>query len=497
MISNELKFLLVHSSIYGLGTVLSRLVAFLLLPLYTRYLTPTDYGVLETIDVSTFLIGIVITVDIGRALSRFYYESDDLKLRNRVVSTTYLNYTIMVLLFAPALYFAADPLSHLLFKSSDYALFLKVGLGSMLLGGYADIGMMYLRLLKQPFLFISITTLRLISLILLNVLFIVSYKMGILGILYSSLIVRAVISLSMTAAILWRTGLSFSASVSRDLFKYGLPIIPSNLANTAVKQSDKYFVLYLLSAADMGVYSVALKFGNTLHQMLTIPFNMAWVPRRFEIMNRPEAGQVYARVFTYSSLLLIYLGLALSVLIPEILRVMVTPEFRKAGQIVPLVVLSMIIFNCHYHFDFGILQSRKTQYLAYINFAAAILNLITNLLFIRAYGVLGAVCSSVTVLSVQAFLLYFVSNRLFPIPYEFSRIAVYLLVALATYFLSTIPIPYGYYLALPLKFFLLALYPFALTLFGAITSEEIQKMRQVYHLRVKPVLLKPFRSPTL
>ena len=79
MITNEIRFLLTHSSIYGLGTVVSRLVAFILLPLYTRYLTPTDYGVLETIDISSGIIGIVVTVGIARSLSRFYYEFDDEK----------------------------------------------------------------------------------------------------------------------------------------------------------------------------------------------------------------------------------------------------------------------------------------------------------------------------------------------------------------------------------------------------------------------------------
>ena len=83
MISGEVKFLLTHSSIYGLGNVVSQLVAFVLLPLYTRYLTPKDYGVLEAVDISTGIIGIVVTMGIARALSRFYYEKEEGKARKR------------------------------------------------------------------------------------------------------------------------------------------------------------------------------------------------------------------------------------------------------------------------------------------------------------------------------------------------------------------------------------------------------------------------------
>ena len=90
MISKEIKFLLTHSSIYGLGTVTSRLVAFLLLPLYTRYLTPKDYGILELIDITTGTIALVVSLGIIRSMSRFYYDEKDLNNRNIVVSTSYV-----------------------------------------------------------------------------------------------------------------------------------------------------------------------------------------------------------------------------------------------------------------------------------------------------------------------------------------------------------------------------------------------------------------------
>src|SRR5262249_10593018 len=88
--TTELKFLLKHSSIYGIGTVLSRAVAFLLLPLYTRYLTPTDYGVLELIDTTTGLVGIVVGLGVSTSVSRFYYQRETEAERNRLMSTVYI-----------------------------------------------------------------------------------------------------------------------------------------------------------------------------------------------------------------------------------------------------------------------------------------------------------------------------------------------------------------------------------------------------------------------
>lgn len=90
MNTKELKFLLTHSSIYGLGTIISQAVAFLMLPLYTRYLTPQDYGILELIDTTNMLIGIIVTLGIARGMSRFYYEEKERSYKYSVISTTYI-----------------------------------------------------------------------------------------------------------------------------------------------------------------------------------------------------------------------------------------------------------------------------------------------------------------------------------------------------------------------------------------------------------------------
>lgn len=486
MLSKEIRFLLTHSSIYGLGTVVSQLVAFILLPLYTRYLTPTDYGVLQTIGVSSGIIGIVVTIGIARALSRFYYETERETERNRVVSTTYVTYVVIACLALPLLLIISEPLSILLFKSRNYGLFFRVGFASLVMGGMVDIGMMYLRLIKKSFIFVTVTITRLLLLIAFNIFFIVYLEMGVLGILYSSFIVTSLYALLITASILYKTRISFSFNISRQLLKYGLPMIPSNLGSTAVKQADKYFVLYFLSIADMGIYSLALKLGNAIHYLLTIPFNMAYIPRRFEIMKRDDAREIYRRVFTYYIFFIAFVGLALSMLIPEILHIMVTPKFFRAGEIVPIVACSMIIFGCHYHFDFGILRSKKTKYLAYISVACAVIQIGLNFILIPRYGLYGAVCASIAALGTQAFLLHFVSQKLYHIEYEFGRIFKYIVLASVFYGISTQVQTDVFLLNVGVKTLLLILLPTTAVLLHIISPAETAKLKELYTNKVRP-----------
>lgn len=488
MIAKEIKFLLVHSSIYGLGKVIGQVVSFILLPLYTRYLTPADYGTLETIDVSSGVIGIIVTIGIARALSRFYYESDKEQERNKVVSTTYLTYFALALFALPFVLFLSGPLSHILLGSDIYQSYFQIGLFTMLIGATCDIGMIYLRLIKKPLVFISITLTRMILSIVLNIFFIVYLNKGVLGILYSSLIVGVLFATGTTVVILKRTRLGFSANLSMQLLRYGLPVIPSNLGNTIVKQSDKYFVLYLTSVADMGIYSLALKMGNAVHNLLTIPFNMAYIPRRFEIMKRENAQETLSRIFTYYFFLAGYVGLMLSVLIPEVLHIMVTPKFLKAGEIVPLVVLSMVIFGTHYHFDFGILYSKKTKYLSYIGLSCAAVQIGLNYLLIRRYGFFGAVWSSTISLVLQASLLYIVSQKLYPIKYEFRRILFFALTAFIFYGIST-EVRTGVMLFnIGIKLMLLLLFPATLVLLKIVTPSETAKIKEIYINKIKPII---------
>jgi O-antigen/teichoic acid export membrane protein len=446
---------------------------------------------MSTIDVSVGIIGLVVTIGIARSLSRFYYESEEQTERNKVLSTAYVTYAVIACLSLPFLLWVSNPLGRVLLGFGNYGRLFMISFISLVLGGMIDIGMMYLRLIKKPTIFITITVTRLFLLIAFNVFFIVHLQWGVLAIFVSSLIANILFAAAMTTLILIKTKVHFSLHTSVEMLWYGLPIIPSSLGSTAVKQSDKYFVLYFMSVADMGIYSLALKFGNAVHNLLTIPFNMAYIPRRFEIMNRTDAKEIYSKIFTYYIFTVGYIGLALSLLIPEILQVMVTSEFFRAGKIVPLVVLSMVIFGCQYHFDFGILHSKKTKYLAYINVGCSAVQVGLNFLLIKNYGMWGAVWSSTISLGLQTFLLYLVSDRLYRISYEFGRIGRYMLVACLFYGIST-QLHAGIILGdIGIKLLLLILFPVATVKLKIISEEEVTKLKEIYRSRIKSRIFKP------
>lgn len=489
MLIKEIKFLLSHSAVYGIGTVLTQLVGLVMLPVYTRYLTPEDYGTLELITVTNSFVGIIVSVGVTSAIIRFYYNYDDIEYKNCVISTSAILYMISGIVVAAVLFNSLGHISYLTVGSNEYAGYFKIAFAYLLIGGFSEIGYAYLRVNKKPGIFVALNITRLISLLSLNIYFVVFAKAGVIGILYSTLITSTFFSFIIMTPILWRTGLRFSASLSRDILKLSLPLVPSNLLCVVINQSDRFFIRTLLCVADTGIYSLALKLGNGILMLVAYPFNMAFMQRRFEIIKKEDANVTFTMVFTYFSFLIFFFGLGLSIFTREILIIMASPTFFRAGALVPFVVFYCVVFSFRFHFDFGIFWSKKTYYEVYINIVIVIISLFLNYFFIRAFGLFGAVYAKCLTHTVHTILVYVVANRLYKIEYEFKRVFKAFALAILIYTLSIL-INTGHLIAdVSIKLTMLMSYPVVLYLFSLlITREEAIKIRQAI-ANYKPVFL--------
>jgi len=435
MLNNEIKFLLKHSSIYGIGSVMSQVVGFLLLPLYTRYLTPTDYGVLSLINITISLIGIVIGLNISSGMSRFYFEYND-ERKNLLVSTIYIVSFFLILLFLSSLYFIITPLSNLVFKTDVYSNHFLIALLALAAGIVLDIGLVYLRIQAKSFTYMKITLARLLLNIGLNVYFIVFLETGVFGIFYSMLIEKVIFSFILTIPILIKTKLYFSLFLAKEIIHYTFPLIFSNILRVFINESDKYFINYFFSPIETGLYSISQKISTSVHILITSPFLQSYTPRRFEIMKEDNAKETYAMVLNYYLFIIGTFGLLISMFSPEIIMLMTTKEYYSAKLYIPLLILSMMIFGMKYHFQIGILIHKKTKYLLYINFFTGAINLILNFVLISKYGLWGAIIAINISYLITTVMNYMVSQKLYKINFNLKKIFKLFLLIIIIYLLS-------------------------------------------------------------
>jgi len=468
----ELKFLIKHSSVYGLGSVIGQAISFLLLPLYTQYLSPADYGVMALVDLSRGLIGLVISLGMINGIGRFYYEYDDEKQRNLLISSAYWVVFAVILLFLPLVWYLSTTLSRLLFNTIKYTNIFQVALLSLLFGILVDQGMGYLRIRAKSVKFVKITLVRLIFLVSCNIYFIVFLQTGVIGIFYSSLLVSIVFAIFLTFLILRKTKIYFSWPHAKEMIHYSFPLIFSNIFRVIVNESDKLFINFFFSPFETGIYSIAQKIGTSLHALLTSPFLQAYLPRRFQIMKDANAKQEYANMLDYYLLTICTAGLILAIFSREVLVLMTTKEYYVAAVYIPAILLSMIVFGMKYHFEIGIVVTKKTKFIAYINGLSCTLNLLLNWLLIKRFGVVGAIISVnlsyllITVLNLMA------TQRLYPVHFHYSSMFRLFALCLTVYALSLLVTGNSLFWSIMLKSILCACY-FALLYITALLPREL------------------------
>lgn len=431
----EIKALIKHTAIYGLGAILAKVVGFLLIPLYTHYLTPADYGVLELLDLTVTVLGMFINMGITASIFRFYYHYDDPRDKAQVVGTALIFIVAASLLTVGTCMLFAPCLSTVIFGSAGYAHYLRLMLLSFFFSTVGIVPETYLMARQRSALFTAINVGTLLFNVLLNIYAVAILKMGVLGILYVSVLMRFLNNTFTLCLVLRDVSLSVSLNKLREMLSYGLPLVPVSLGMFVLNSADRFFLRHFASLSEVGIYSLGFKFAFMISFLLVQPFNRIWSARMFEIARRPDAREVYARLFTYFCFVLVFAALVMSLFIDEVLRLVSAPSFWAASVVVPLLAFSYVVRGSYYFFQVGICLERKTRYLGQTVGLAALLHLLFDYLLIRSFGTMGAALASLLSSALMGAVVLTFSQRFYFINYEFSRL-FRMLAAAASVFLA-------------------------------------------------------------
>jgi len=475
----ELKLILRHSTTYSIANFLNRMVSFVMIPIYTRYLSPADYGILELITITLNILSIVLAAGITEAVSRFYFDYKETKDRNKVISVGLISFILLGVASFTFLAPSSSFMSETILGSSEYSSFFLIAIGYMSIGFVLQVIFAYFRVTRQS---ISLTLSNLAGLVVslsLNILFVVILQIGVKGILLATLISQSLQVLVLLPIILKRVGFHFDLNLFKNMFSFGFPIIFSQISHQLVTASDRFFIKAFTSLADTGLYSLGYKLGALVITFVATPFDMIWTPRRFENFGQEEAEKNFARIFTLFIFIITLIGLFISILIKDLLILAVAESYWDAYKVVPIITLTYILYSFYYHFNIGILMKKKTGLYAGINIATGALNLILNYFLIKAYSVWGAAISTLICYIFKPALTYYYSNKIYPIRIETGNIILILSNAAFVYALCLLIETGNVYLNLVLKGLAGLLYIVILYLIGFFRENEIDKFREI------------------
>jgi O-antigen/teichoic acid export membrane protein len=468
-----------HSIIYGLGAALGQVVAFFLIPVYTRYLTTSDYGRLEIFQTTLSILGVIILMGLASALFMSYFKYDDEEKRKTVVGTTFIFLTGSSLFFLLILLALAGDFSRVFFGSIDYTLYFRViFLTSFFTVGTA-IAFSVLRLREQSKKYAILALVQFLTSAGLSILFVVGLHRGVLGVLEGGLIASFLLYSILLRDIIKNAKLSFSVAELKEMLSFGLPFVPAGLAAWVMTMADRYFLQFLSTPQELGLYSLGYKFGLVVQGLIVGPFALAWGPFFWSVAKEKNAKEIYSSVFTYFTLVAMAVALVLSVLSKQVLEIMAAPAFYGAYRVIPLIAVSYVLYGCYNILPVGIYLEKRTKYLALIFGVGALVNLGLNYLLIPSYGMMGAAVATLIAYLLLPVGSYFVSNRYYAIRYEWSRVAKIFVAAGLVYAGSLFinggsPVTTGLLKLLSLLGFPLLL--FALRFFK---PEEVQKAKEI------------------
>ncbi|MFH1045735.1 MAG: oligosaccharide flippase family protein [Candidatus Omnitrophota bacterium] len=467
-----------HSAIYGLGNIAVALTGFLLIPLYTNYLSPEAYGIYSLITLFMALLTFFYDLGLYKAMFSWYFDfSVEQKERKTIVSTVLFSTFVFSLIWTLLFLLFPGRVSELVANGREYSPLVRLAVLTVFFNNLMIIPFSVLRLKEKPGWFATASFVRIIGIVGLNFLFIATFKRGLLGLYESGLIV----ALAMTILLFLFTRkeyiLEFSGEDFKRMFKLALPFFPTVFFAWIIDFSGRYFLKLYTTLEQVGLYSLGYKVGQVTMFTVSV-FILGWVPILFSIAKEKNAPEIFGRVMTYFFSVVAFVSVLISVFGKELIRVFASPFYMPASQVIPIIATSYLLYGAYMFLLTGLLIKKEARSQPLILAVAAGVNVGLNILLIPRLGMMGAALATLATYLLVAGGTYFASQKIYFIPYEFDRILKSLFITLLVYFLSLLIRSESLAYALSLKFALMiVMYPALLYLTKFFKQEELAKLR--------------------
>ncbi len=455
---NPLKKLAGQTAIYGLPTILGRLLNYLLVPLYTRVFLPEEYGVVTEMYAYVSFLFVLLTYGMETAFFRFANQEAH---RGKVFGTALTSLIVTSIIFLFLTYGSASFLADKLGYSGHteyvkwFALILAADVVSTI--PYAN-----LRLKSKAVRFATVKFINILSNIGFNLLFIVacpyilshfpgSNIAGFIGKLYSAEIGVGYIFISNLLAslltlILLMPEISFrNLKPDRELLKkmltYSWPLLIFGMAGIVNETFDRIILKHLIpdktdAMVQLGIYGACYKV-SILMTLFIQTYRYAAEPFFFDQAARNDAKKTYATTMHYFIIICLFIFLAIMLYI-DFVMLFVGKSYREGVQVVPVLLLANMFLGVFYNLSVWFKLTDKTKTGAMISIAGAVVTIVLNFLLIPALGYMGAAWATLACYAFMMALSYLIGQKYYPVDYDLKNALKYLVAALVIYFISSL-----------------------------------------------------------
>jgi O-antigen/teichoic acid export membrane protein len=413
-----LRRLATTGAAYTASSVLSKLIAVALLPLYTRYLTTADYGAAEVLLTGVIAASIVIRLGVIEAVLRFYYKAgeDPAEVVRTGFASLLWTTTIGLAIALPL----AGPISELLLDRSDPEL-ARLAIFGLWVFTMFEFLLTLFRLDERAKAFLVFTVSNVLVTIPATVWLVVFQHQGARGLLLGQYATGAVFLAGLLIADRHRLALVPDFGLLRRMTRFGLPTMPAELSLYSLNFIDRLLLVRLAGLGDAGLYSLSVKFAQGVN-VLVKGFQLAWPPLAYSIRDDDEARRAYAVIVTWFFTVCTFAVMGMWLLSRWIVRLLAAPEFFSSYEAIGLVSTGVMLYALYLVLLVVLGRTGRTEYNFPATAIGTLVNIALNLALIPAMGIAGAGLSLVLSYAVILGLMYAFTQRLFRVPYEWVRL---------------------------------------------------------------------------
>ncbi|MEL7509449.1 MAG: oligosaccharide flippase family protein [Cyanobacteria bacterium J06554_1] len=453
-----LKKLFSDIYIYTLPTILSRGISFLILPIYTRILSTSDYGILDLVMVFGNLVNLTISLEISQGIARFYPDEKDVSKQKLYASSAFWFSTFCYILFLIISLSFSSSLSNLILQDSNRVLIFRIGLVYIFFNGLVYFIQSQLRWEFRSKQYAILSTVVSFSIAIGSVFlgYFLNWKLH--GVLLGMLIAHLIGYIYGIIILRESIDLRVDLDLLSQMLKFSSPLVPAGIAVFISTYIDRIMINHFLSLDEVGIYSLGFRLAS-ITTLIIIGFQRALTPLIYSHYSEEDTPRHLALIFRLFIAISLVFILCISIFSKEILWLITNPNYYSASTVIVFLALSILFANM-YIFTPGISIVKRSYIIFWINFAGAVLNVVFNWLLIPTYGLMGGAFATLLG-SIFVFLAYLVfSQRFYYVPHSWKHIGIGTLFIAIACILSSL-INFG----IPLNLFLKALIVVGATVF--------------------------------
>jgi O-antigen/teichoic acid export membrane protein len=473
--------------IYGTGDVLTKIIGFLLLPLFTAYLTPDDYGAASILNVVAFVLTPIFSLGLGTAIGAVYFMGDPAVTRSKTLWTSAALLAVSAALMLTFTALFADRISAAVLRDSAYAPLLLIVIAGTAFNIVSVPFSLYYQFEQKAALYTALSLTSALLSLSLSVMAVSGLRLGLIGWLGAVLIGQGVTLLLYAIPAMLRVPVRIDAAVGTALLKMGIPLVPAFAFLFIIQQSNRLFLERLSGLEAVGLYAVGSNLGMAIN-LIVQGFTRAWTPYFLAYMEKQaEAQTLFGRITSYYMIGGGAITLCFFLFARPITLIMTAPAFRDAYTVIGLVATAQFLTGLFSVLLPAIYFAQQVRYQTLIQAGAAVVTVAACLLAIPPLGAPGAALAfALGTLAMCALThLWNVRHRAyFHTAYETERLARFSLFFVIAAALSLIPRDFSVQIELALALIgALILFGFTYTLLYASEKQRVKAaLRRAVHV---------------